>query len=94
MKARLIKSANNGRNYSETKEVVSIYNVIAIHKGEIKNPITFWFYMDRGASASVVYASVWYSSANGEIYGSGSGTASGHGYYKESAAADSAISSA
>ena len=84
---------NNGINYSDTKETISTWNVVAIdHKGEIQEPVTLRCYMGRSQLASRVYASLW---AHNHPYSlAGHGWAGGYGYCKQSAAAAEAIAKA
>jgi hypothetical protein len=86
------KDRTNARNYSGEKEKVSSYTLVAVYKGKIEMPVTVVCYMGRSASASVVYASIWVHGK--EVYRSGSGSAGGYGYHKESTAIQEAISSA
>ena len=75
-------SADNGRNYSDSKETIGSYSVVDCRlKREL---ITLRLYMGRSASASKVYASIWvrpdYATMPGICYTSGTGSARGSGY--------------
>lgn len=85
------KSPSNAVNYSGEKEKISSYTVVGKRNGSLSAIVEARFYMGRSRSASVVYCSLW---VQGENYCSGSGKAGGYGYHKESAALQSAISSA
>ena len=74
-----------GRNYGGEKETVTHKSVICVVGDEIKEVITYRAYMGRSKGSSTVYATIWVHS--GECHRSGSGSAGGHGYHKESAAA-------
>lgn len=91
MKAKFSAIKENGKNYGSEKEMVSCYSVIGTYKGQLRESVTCRVYMGRSKSASSVYASIWVA---GSVYASGTGTAGGWGYHKESAAIASAISSA
>jgi len=82
---------SNARNYSGEKETTCRYIVIGKMNGKLQSIIEARIYMGRSSTASKVYCSLWVSGAN---YCSGSGSAGGWGYHKESAALDSAIRSA
>lgn len=80
-----------GRNYGGEKETVTHKSVICIVDGKAVEPITYRAYMGRSKGVSTVYATIWVHP--GECHRSGSGSAGGYGYHKESAAAyDAAIS--
>ena len=85
-------STNNGRNHGDGKETINSYSAVVIHKGRIAQPVTVRCYMGRSAQATKVYAAIW-AHGNGHSY-SGTGSASGCGYCKRSAAAGIAISNA
>lgn len=92
IKAKLIEARQNGRNYSGQKEMCAAYSVIASTRAGMVECITCRVYMARSRNAMAVYASIW---ANGrDVWTAGTGSASGYGYHKESAAIDYAISSA
>ena len=97
MKAKLPAIGPNGErisnayNYSGEKETTCRYIVIGKLNGKLQSIVEARIYMGRSSSASKVYCSLW---INGENYCSGSGSAGGWGYHKESAALDSAIRSA
>ena len=94
IKAKIRKNGlnENGKNYSQEKETVSTYNIVARTARGLKNCITCRVYMGRSRNSSTVYASVWLSGK--ECYGSGRGQAGGYGYNKESAAINDALQSA
>lgn len=93
MKAILTKpGVTNGKNFEDTKELVSAYSVVGTIRGEQREIVTARCYMGRSKQSSVVYASLWvHGDAN---YCSGHGSAGGWGYHKESAAIGDAIGSA
>jgi hypothetical protein len=93
IKAQIVKKAENARR-PDNKELVSAYSlVVRLPSGEMREVITVKCYMGRSASASVVHAVLWVKCADGH-WTSGSGSAGGWGYHKESAAISDAISSA
>lgn len=93
IKAKIIKKAENAKQM-DNKELVSVYSLIVrLPSGKMREVITVKCYMGRSASASVVHAVMWVRCADGH-WTSGSGSAGGCGYHKESAAIASAISSA
>ncbi len=93
IKASIVKKESNARR-PDNKELVSVYSlVVRLPSGDMREVITVSCYMGRSASASVVYAVLWVRCADGH-WTSGSGSAGGYGYHKESAAIASAISSA
>lgn len=93
IKAQIVKKAENARR-PDNKELVSAYSlVVRLPSGELREVVTVKCYMGHSASASVVYAVLWVRCADGH-WTSGSGSAGGYGYHKESAAIASAISSA
>ena len=79
---------SNGRNHGDKKEMISAWSAVVLDGGKMRDLVTARCYMARGRSATVVYASIW------TPCGSGSGSASGGGYHKASAAIDGAIESA
>ena len=85
----------NGKNLDDTKERVQAYKVygLAVEDGHpvSKCLLELRIYMGRSKSASTVYASLW---VHGDRWTAGSGSASGYGYCKYSAAAQGAIDSA
>ena len=89
-------SADNGRNYSDSKETIARYSVVDCKLK--KEVITLRLYMGRSQSASKVYASIWispdYATMPGICYTAGTGAAGGYGYCKQSAASAAAINSA
>lgn len=93
IKAQIVKKAENARR-PDNKELVSAFSlVVRLPSGELREVVTVNCHMGRSASASVVYAVLWVRCKDGE-WTSGSGSAGGYGYHKESAAIASAISSA
>lgn len=93
IKAHIIKKAENAKR-PDNKELVSAYSlVVRLPSGDMREVITVSCYMGRSASASVVYAVLWVRCANGH-WTSGSGSAGGYGYHKESVAIADAIKSA
>lgn len=92
MKAVFTKPQSNGYNYSRDKELVGAYTIMGRINGEMREIVTARAYMGRSRSASTVYASIWVHA--GERYTSGTGSAGGYGYHKESAAFADAIRSA
>jgi hypothetical protein len=93
IKAQIVKKAENAKR-PDNKELVSAYSlVVRLPSGEMREVITVKCYMGRSASASVVHAVLWVKCADGH-WTSGSGSAGGWGYHKESAAIADAIKSA
>lgn len=92
IKCEGIVEKQNGKNLSNSKEMVDTWNLVVYHDDMLKSPITIRCYMGRSSSASVVYASIWVGTK--DISTSGNGSAGGGGYCKLSAAVDSAIRSA
>jgi hypothetical protein len=80
-------------NRSCDMELVSTYQLVANHKGELREVITVRLYMGRSRSASVVHASVWITCADGSDR-SGRGDAGGYGYCKQSSAIGVALRAA
>jgi len=93
IKAQIVKKAENAKR-PDNKELVSAYSlVVRLPSGEMREVVTVKCYMGRSASASVVHAVLWVKCADGH-WTSGSGSAGGWGYHKESAAISDAIKSA
>ena len=93
IKASIVKKAENAKR-PDNKELVSAYSlVVRLPSGEMREAVTARCYMGRSASASVVHAVLWVRCADGE-WTSGSGSAGGYGYHKESAAIADAVRSA
>lgn len=93
IKASIVKKQDNARR-PDNKELVSAYSLIVrMPSGELREAITARCYMGRSASASVVHAVLWVKCADGH-WTSGSGSAGGYGYHKESAAIADAVKSA
>lgn len=93
IKAQIVKKAENAKR-PDNKELVSAFSlVVRLPSGELREVITVKCYMGRSASASVIHAVLWVKCADGH-WTSGSGSAGGYGYHKESAAIADAIKSA
>ena len=93
IKAKIVKKAENARR-PDNKELVSAYSlVVRLPSGELREVVTVKCYMGRSANASVIHAVLWVKCADGH-WTSGSGSAGGWGYHKESAAIADAIKSA
>lgn len=93
IKASIVKKQENAKR-PDNKELVSSFSlVVRLPSGELREVITVKCYMGRSASASVVYAVLWVHCADGH-WTSGSGSAGGYGYHKESAALADAVKSA
>jgi hypothetical protein len=93
IKAQIVKKVENARR-PDNKELVSAYSlVVRLPSGEMREVVTVKCYMGRSASASVVHAVLWVRCTDGE-WTSGSGSAGGYGYHKESAAIADAVKSA
>lgn len=99
LKAVFTAERSNAKNYGNEKEKISQY--LILDKKTERVVVDCRVYMGRSASASTVYASTWVNlqkdkkPAHWEYAGtSGTGTASGYGYHKESAAIDHALDSA
>jgi hypothetical protein len=93
IKAQIVKKAENAKR-PDNKELVSAYSlVVRLPSGEMREVVTVKCYMGRSASASVVHAVLWVRCKDGE-WTSGSGSAGGYGYHKESAAIADAVKSA
>lgn len=93
IKASIVKKQDNARR-PDNKELVSAYSLIVrMPSGELREVVTVKCYMGRSASASVVHAVMWVKCADGH-WASGSGSAGGYGYHKESAAIADAVKSA
>jgi len=93
IKASIVKKESNARR-PDNKELVSAYSlVVRMPSGELREAVTACCYMGRSASASVVHAVIWVRCKDGE-WTSGSGSAGGYLYDKESAALADAVKSA
>lgn len=94
MKAIIKNQVRNARNYGGEKETVAKYIILAKtkHCSEVREVVDCRVYMGRSRAASTVYASLWVHAF--ECHTSGTGTAGGWGYHKDSAAVGEAISSA
>ena len=105
-KATLIDSSitrRNARNLGRDKETVATVNVVAYSKGELLDVVIARWYMGRSRDPHTVGCSVWvsehrYDTDRKRHYRSdthgGHGAASGYGHHRNSAALDSAITSA
>lgn len=90
----VIKNPNsNGRNLGNEKNLDSVYTVVAVIKSKLHEVLTVKVYTSKSKGASTVHASLWLSIPGG-LYCSGTGSASGWGYHKESEAIARAIESA
>jgi hypothetical protein len=96
MKAKFTERADNAKNYNGNKELVNSITASVLVAGQLKSIVDARFYMGRSSSSSVVYCSMWVHATNKEksIYTSGTGSAGGGGYHKESQALANAIDSA
>ena len=84
----------NAINHGGKKELVNQQKLVVYYKGELRTLLDVRFYMGRSSSASVVYCSLWLHDDKNNRWMSGTGSAGGYGYHKESAAMDSALTSA
>ncbi|MDP2652049.1 MAG: hypothetical protein Q8O94_02845 [bacterium] len=75
-------------DYSQEKEMIHSYNVIAINNGKMYDPVTLRIYKSRSPHASTIYASFWAGKYRG------SGSAGGYGYDKSRTAAWEAVDKA
>jgi hypothetical protein len=95
VKATLPKvSTDNARNYSNEKELIDYFKVVAFRNGEFFEPIDCRCWMGRSNQASTVYASIWINDRKNDRWYAGRGTAGGGGYHKQSAAIQEALTSA
>lgn len=99
LKAVFTKECNNAKNYNNDREKVSHY--LIVDKNTERAIVDCRVYMGRSTNASTVYASVWIRTkenkkpAHWDYAGtSGTGSASGYGYHKESAAIAHALDGA
>lgn len=93
IKAQIVKKQQNAKR-PDNKELVSAFSlVVRLPSGELREAVTARCYMGRSASASVIHAVLWVRCADGH-WTSGSGSAGGWGYHKESAALADAVKSA
>lgn len=93
MEAKITEKGRRNAKQMPGKELVNSWQVVALHKGKLEQPVRAVCWMARSNNASVVYASVWVHGRNG-LECSGHGSAGGGGYDKESAAVQDAITSA
>ena len=98
MRATITQCGYHGTNYAKEKETVGQLKIVAKIEGRdgLRVPFDARFYMGRSKKASVVYCTVWiHGYKDGEeVYASGTGSAGGYGYHKQSAALDSALKAA
>lgn len=100
LRAKFTDRADNAVNRSGEKALISSYSII--DKKTEREIVDCRLYMSNGRNASTVYASIWVNDIKeakrpgGWAYGStsGSGSAGGYGYHKESAAVAAAIEDA
>ncbi|WNH52414.1 hypothetical protein [Stenotrophomonas oahuensis] len=86
------KAIEAGTNYGDKKELTDVLHLVGLVDGQLRNVVTVRCYMGRSKSAMAVYATVWIHAPDN--YRSGSGTASGWGYCKRSAAIAYALQNA
>jgi hypothetical protein len=70
------------------------FKVIAIHKGEIVEPVSVKWFMGRSRNASTVHAVLHATTADRKKWMHATGTAGGYGYCRMSGAIQSAITRA
>lgn len=94
MKAIIKNQVSNAKNYGGEKETISKYVILArtTHCKELREIVDCRVYMGRSRNSSTVYASLWVNTF--DAHTSGTGSAGGYGYHKESAAIQDAITSA
>lgn len=80
---------DTGVNRGGEKEMASAYSVISLDGGEMRETVTARSYTGRSRGASTMWATVWIAGRDG--WRSGSGSAGGYGYHKESAAIQAAL---
>lgn len=97
--AKFTTECENAKNYSNDKEIVNQY--LVIDKTTERKIVDCRVYMGRSNNSSKVYASIWVSIKDLKkpktwkyAFTSGTGSAGGWGYHKESAAVQGALSSA
>lgn len=90
IKAKFVAQNEAAKNYSGDKELVSLYKIICKKTELVVVDCRCW--MSRGRNVSNFYASIWINTKTG--FYSGTGSAGGWGYDKESSAIASAIESA
>jgi hypothetical protein len=82
----------NAKNYGDKKETVRTVQAVGMLNGKLACVAEARFYMGRRSDgASPVYCSLW---VHGDNYTSGTGSAGGFGYHKQSAALQAAMKSA
>lgn len=94
IRVKVVNPQENGKNYSGSKEIVAAYSLIAKRGRELYEAVTVRVYMGRSSGASTVYATVWIRGNKNALFISGSGSAGGQGYCKESTAIAEALDSA
>lgn len=97
--AKFTTAQNKAKNYSNDKEVIGKF--VIIDKTTERTIVDCRLYMGRSKNSSTVYASIWVNIKDLKLpkdwaYGftSGSGSAGGYGYHKQSAAVQDALTSA
>lgn len=90
-----ITPAQNGHNYSGEKETIETLTLV-VQKDDatLCEVASVCIYMGRSRTASKVYASIWVHCSERAIHTSGTGSAGGYGYCKQSAATAEAMKSA
>jgi hypothetical protein len=92
IKAKLPSAPTQNVKVPSTAQVAQ-YSLVAYHKGELKEVVTARFFFSGRDGMSPLRCAMWVH-GGGEHYYSGSGSASGCGYHKYSAALQVAIDSA
>lgn len=99
LKAVLGKEVTAGKRFDDTKETCGSYTLVAATRNDkiptgfqFDHPVRVTIYCGRSRSASTVWATI--RAGNDTFHCSGSGSASGYGYCKRSAAVDAAINAA
>lgn len=97
--ARFTTAQNNAKNYSQDKETINKF--VIVDKTTERTIVDCRLYMGRSSNSSKVYASIWVNIKDLKmpkdwVYGftSGTGSAGGYGYHKQSAAVQDALTSA
>ena len=96
LRAQFIESKQNAKNLSGEKALIN--RILVIDKKTERTIVDARIWMGTSRNASTVYASVWMNGVRGKktenFHTCGYGTASGYGYHKQSAALQSAFTSA
>lgn len=99
IKARFTVEQGNAKNYSQDKETISKF--VIVDKTNERTIVDCRLYMGRSSNSSTMYASIWVSIKDlkkpktWQYAGtSGTGSAGGYGYHKQSAAVQDALTSA